>query len=803
MNSGLTFAEAYLRRKAKEVADAKQRRYESSSQVSNINDLKQVIDNLTHEIEKDVPLKTIKLALKAIPSNFTKYVSNCTDSDGLDILHHAIINNKPALVTFLLAESNYFSTSHIPHLNPYAHLAAMIGQKECLRAILQHRPAYFFPCHKPSHAIQLPDHIMKKLRLTERNMRTKGSERLIEKVKCLTKAAEIKMRQVNDSTSPDVIGVLDKEIGNVDQSFQKQKKHIKMLPQRRDIRHSIASLKKEPLSPDLLKDTAQKSNWMSGLSKFIPRLKPRRRQHKITLYRDIASHFEQGVVRGAGEPIRLEYDKSWRPEQKAKVISRTESQDNLSISTLSRQSLGQPRKRESLIKRMSIPNASETTHYSNKNVKALGIDFGVRGKKKYKDFKVKLPVHEHRDKSDAYMNKTPMTLASERGHDECVQLMLEMVLVKRNPTISSNEALVLATKAQCPETILLLLDKPYSQTDYQNAVLLSIREMDPVSLTALLSKGRSFRSLFDGMNLFHILYTQCVISGHRFEYMPEMTRALIACKEDVNSHNIPRTFPMYTLINCAFNITIGNQIFFFIECLYILLDNKANPHFDEDKQKKQSTRATQSFARKSFTSAINCIFGSAKDSINFFEKSYWSKLFMKKFVTTIEIYDRTPRRILNTVLFDYMEAVCELGLDRTIVRCLLRYGANPDHQIHGKYAVNVYFDKILPHMTRFEIINSLALYHQELDTLRIVCKSMSNHHLTRSMLVFLQDHLLSCPIQALPITRDFAALVDKMVRNPRPLVDIAALSVWILVKRNKTKLRLLQIPQECLSLIIP
>ncbi|RUS91585.1 hypothetical protein EGW08_000700, partial [Elysia chlorotica] len=408
-------------------------------------------------------------------------------------------------------------------------------------------------------------------------------------------------------------------------------------------------------------------------------------------------------------------------------------------------------------------------------------------------------------KFEKHLNKTPLSYAAERGHIDCVYYLLETVVMKRNPSLGTKEPLTLATKARSPESIMLLLtiEKRVTSTDYLSAVMLSIREMYPECLISLLTnKGKSRHTVFDGTNLYHILFSQSVISSRRYELMPEMTRALVSSKEDVNAHGSPRTYPMYTLINCAFNITVGKQIFFFIDCLYILLECKANPHFDETRSLRAYS-TTEKFTRQAYTSAISCVFESAKNSVNFFESTYWSNLFMKKFITTIEMHDLTPRRVLNNVLFDYMEAVCVLGLDRTIVRCLLRYGANPDFKKNDKYPVNVYFDQIFPYLTKFEIVDTSGYYKQELHTLMIIARSMSLHCQSEALSIFLTDHLLTAPIQALPISREFASLMGQMVRTPRPLLQLVINCIWVATKRNKKKVRDLPIPEVYMASIIP
>ncbi|RUS72965.1 hypothetical protein EGW08_019268 [Elysia chlorotica] len=848
----LTFAEAYALHKAKEAA-AKHRKDDNQTLVSNIEELHNIMRQIKYDIENGPQLKQIKNMLKAIPPYFGQHISEWCDEDNFNILQLAIIYDRPSLVQFLLVETNLFPPRHTPPSNPYAHLAAVAGHVDCLRAILQYRPGSFFAADQPRHAIRLPDHILRKLKPGEKPGTRKTPNRLMQKIKMTTKAAEKKLQQTRSADSYDVTALLDKDMGDVDKGFKIKRKKINVNAVRREPCRKASSLSKKDRTSTLgggeaassKKDVTPESKAISknlllaapvlcsrqsiakwpDLSKLMPikkihkpvndrnhftrRLGHNSGEHLITVFWDIESHFGEGVVQGAGSKIKIQYaPDSQIKEQLLEVRIRPTDSNNMvrwPTSTVSRKSSRETIKPKPPTTTSVVTPTNILTRVSLKKTSVKSIDYGVRGTKGYKEFELKLPSHEKSEKedSDSYMGKTPLTFAAEKGFGDCVQLILDMVVVRRNPTIAPTDPLTLATKARSPETIILLIEKAFSREDFQGAVLLSIREMLPDCLTALLSKGKTRNALFDGVNLFHILYSQCVISGTRYELMPEMTQTLISCKEDVNAHNIPTTYPMYTLINCAFNIHTGKQIFFFIECLNILLENKANPHYDEEKQVKAQVRPTLAFSRKAFTSAIHCIFGSAKNSVNYFEKTYWSKLFMKKFVTTIEMFDRTPRRVLNHVLFEYMDAVCELGLDRTIVRCLLLYGANPDGIMDGKYAINIYFDNMLPFMTKFEIINSYDHFLQELDTLMVICRSMSLKHLRHAMTIFLQEHLLTAPIQSLPITRQFAASLDHMVRNPRPLTESVAKATWIFLKRNKTKLETLNLAYDYVHLILP
>ncbi|GFR80143.1 hypothetical protein ElyMa_004038700 [Elysia marginata] len=832
--AGLTFADAYSLRKKMEENErgfTKGQARGHFPQVTNIADMDAVMHKIIKDLQDDTKTvsKNMKATLKSLPPHFVKHVTSWHDDDGLDLLHHFIINNKADMIAFILGETHYFPLGYVPPCNPYAHLAAILGYVESLKVILQYRPGTFFRTDKPSHAIKLPDFVMRKTRLNRVSKSApKGAGKFLEKVKHSTLHAE-KMMQIFQSAEAqdaDVTAVLNTELGAIEKTFVKSKKRLpklisstdKIKQTRRkslpfDRRHADEANRQLAHLKSATRIALQKSPWYrlrkveaedNFSDHFRRRLDPECEDHCITVFWDVFSKADArlGVLNRAGEPVKLKYApnaQAFRPSLSLYNDDMREILEFEDTFTL--------RESSSTHRPRMASHHSSSIRMSKISKRALKtLEPGVRGNKKYKEFHLKANIHvSEKDDTEKYMHKTPLTYAAERGHTECVQYLLETVVNKRHPSLANKEPLTLATKARSPETILLLLEKKVARSDYQSAVVLSIREMYPDCLTALLTnKGKDRSTMFDGTNLYHILYSQSVISSRRYELMPEMTRALISAKEDVNSHNTPRTYPMYTLINCAFNITVGKQIFFFIDCLHILLECKANPHFDETKSLKSINKTDNlMFSRQAYSSAIGCVFESAKNSVNFFESSYWSNLFMKKFITTIEMFDLTPRRMLNNILFDYMEAVCVLGLDRTIVRCLLRYGGNPDFMKNGKYVVNVYFDQILPYLTKFEIFDTSGHYHQELTTLMIISKSMSINCLSEALHIFLSEHLLSAPIQALSISREFASLMDQMLRTPRPLMELVAQAIWVITKRNKKKVKALPISESFKSLIIP
>ncbi|KAI8782920.1 ankyrin repeat and death domain-containing protein 1B isoform X2 [Biomphalaria glabrata] len=81
------------------------------------------------------------------------------DEDGLDLMHHVILGNNSELVAFLL-QHNFFVRPHIPEVNPYSHLAALLGERALLQVLLQHRPDDYYPSKV---SIRLPQSVIDSL----------------------------------------------------------------------------------------------------------------------------------------------------------------------------------------------------------------------------------------------------------------------------------------------------------------------------------------------------------------------------------------------------------------------------------------------------------------------------------------------------------------------------------------------------------------------------------------------------------------------------------------------------------------
>lgn len=781
--------------------------------------LQQDLFEFSSAIQNNPILAMIKMkeVLESLPKQLHHSFMHWMDSRDMDVLHHCIIFNKPDIINLILENRQIFPEDFCPTANPYAHLAAFVGNLECLEALLTLRPGFYFKTSKPQHAIQIQKDLMLRIRKEGNSSVNKHIHKLLKKVGADTTSIEMaeQLKQVD-------VDALDKEMSSMQTFESRMPKHGKPKPSVTGVLFDTRDNEKKKKGVTVTTD--QNKEHIHDIRR-CPHI-IQKGSHIITVFMESLDDEVKGVIRGAGpavkllapnervnmlvpklpgigESLRVLKEKSRAMNRQRGIVQtlKSDSKSRMNMNGISYYNIVKDKGNKT--NNAAPPGSKEvipskSSSYTSDYKK---IEMGVRTIKKYKDFRLQVDSKKTTFRDDKYLNKTPLTVAAEKGHLDCVQYLLQKFLLKQHPTLTWQEPLTLATKAQSPEAIAILLTGKYSRDDYQSAILTALREFYPACLTVLLNgETKDRHQLFDRENLFHILFSQSLNSDFRYELMPKMTSTLINCREEVNAHGPGCSHPMYTLITCAFNIKGGQQCMYYLDCLKILLNAKANPHYNEMKAERNSKSTRLTLSRQLYYSAIHCVFANAQRSLNFFQKPYWSKFIMHKFVECIVTFDKTPRRILNDVLFCYMDYVCQLGLERRVLKWIFRYGANPDFNFGGKYAINRFFDEVLPYLSQFEVKSQVD---GTIDALMMLCHSMSQECLQEAFMVFLDDHLLHTPVQALPLTRRFCYEVNVDLKRPRSLIKLSGDVLWKQVRRNPSNVWKLPANDNVLNLIIP
>lgn len=114
------------------------------------------------------------------------------------------------------------------------------------------------------------------------------------------------------------------------------------------------------------------------------------------------------------------------------------------------------------------------------------------------------------------------------------------------------------------------------------------------------------KMVFKQVNFFHVLYSSPKTTYKRvvsLSRLPALTQLLIERGHDVKARLPSRTYPLYSLIHNAFCTFIRNDFFFsecFIACMMMLMENGADPNFDEVCCTESRTNASWSSRNKSF-----------------------------------------------------------------------------------------------------------------------------------------------------------------------------------------------------------
>nr|KAG5686087.1 hypothetical protein BaRGS_021339 [Batillaria attramentaria] len=338
--------------------------------------------------------------------------------------------------------------------------------------------------------------------------------------------------------------------------------------------------------------------------------------------------------------------------------------------------------------------------------------------------------------------KTPLEVAAGARHVDCVKLLLDMCVLRNNPDAPCKGYLTLAALVDCPASMKLLLktqetfendrmakkqDRQRAE-DFKNAVEICVQRACPQCLDLLLAdKSVDLKGIFKGINFYHVLYTFSASYGKgAYGRLPEATRVLINRGHDVQAKVPPRTYPLYTLITHSFVYHEYPFTEFYMECMKLLLENGADPNFDEvqfEKHILQQKGIKFAAGRNAYSSALHCLM----ETVEAYASLLSSPALAVKFVedcaeilvrhsANIEKVGRigdSRSELQGNVLHQYAKSSVLIGVDRSIIRMILRYGAEPGVKIRGKYAINVYFDTLFEALALCTVIDTNRKYEKE------------------------------------------------------------------------------------------
>lgn len=212
---------------------------------------------------------------------------------------------------------------------------------------------------------------------------------------------------------------------------------------------------------------------------------------------------------------------------------------------------------------------------------------------------------------------TPVDLAAKFGHKDCVELFLDFWQLQRSNASShklknnaSSTYLLLACRVNSPQALRLLMKENSSKKE---ALECAIRMLATECVDEVLknSTGSEIKNVFQGMNLFHVLYSySCCLSLKQYESMVKITSSLIKNGHNVNAKSPSRTFPLYSLLcHPITGIAVEECSPYLINCLLLLLQAGADPNMDEIvfEDTVEDVERNAAFGRQPYSSALNCI----------------------------------------------------------------------------------------------------------------------------------------------------------------------------------------------------
>ncbi|XP_041348970.1 uncharacterized protein LOC121368344 [Gigantopelta aegis] len=412
--------------------------------------------------------------------------------------------------------------------------------------------------------------------------------------------------------------------------------------------------------------------------------------------------------------------------------------------------------------------------------------------------------------------KCPLDIAADEGHIKCVKTILNMFVLKANPDAPSKGDVTLACLADSPNALTLVLKEKQRSDDIKHAMEFCLRQPRPQCLDILLKLDVDTSSLFKHMNFYHVLYTySSKFDEHSYSLLPQMTTVLIDNGYSVNAKSPPRTYPIYSLLSHAFCICNYENTKYYIECLQMLLKNGADPCFDEVAFERSQLKHGKKAAvgRHSFSSGLHCLLETVEDYAIYLDSRALAVKFVLECADTLVRFNASVRQVgriggntsslLGNVLHQYAKSSATIGVDLEIIRCILRHGANPDDKVGGKYAINVFIDKLYEKLKADEPADAEDKYKQDAKHMLTVCEYMRNSAIREATRINRLEHSREISRFVKPYVEFFKEELNKKSSNVKSLRRLSSWIVWKRCGMKANNVYLLKVTARVKTDIIP
>ena len=363
-------------------------------------------------------------------------------------------------------------------------------------------------------------------------------------------------------------------------------------------------------------------------------------------------------------------------------------------------------------------------------------------------FNYKSTGDRYRDKGDergsGEIKQTPLDLAGKNGHIGCVKTILDHCHGKfvQGKKFKGNEAYIeMACQLDSPYALCSLLSDHPTEEEIKSAVGAALKNARPECLDVLLQLRTDLSTLFEGMNLFHVLYSYTLSFDKKwYERLLAVTTILIKHGHNVGASIPFRTYPLYSLLSHSACHDFDNSSNYIIACSLLLHNAGADPNFDEVQFEKdfEDMRIRSAFGRCAFSSGLHCLFQTVEQYANQMQGNRYLKIYMSKCAAVLLKHGCNPNHVgeidsSSQQLGNSLHALCRTavftGVDDKLIKLLLQNGADPSVKAGDEFPVTVLTKTLL----ELENENQCLLRTSDVDHVKVLINAMTQPVILESL----------------------------------------------------------------------
>ncbi|XP_062577317.1 uncharacterized protein LOC134239170 [Saccostrea cucullata] len=356
-------------------------------------------------------------------------------------------------------------------------------------------------------------------------------------------------------------------------------------------------------------------------------------------------------------------------------------------------------------------------------------------------------VFNYKSTGDRYKNKaddreanetkqTPLDLAGKSGHVGCIKTILDHFHGKfvQEKRFKGNEAYIeMACQLDSPFALCTLLSDRPSDEEIKSAVGAALKNARPECLDVLLQLRTDLSTLFEGMNLFHVLYSYTLSFDKKwYERLLAVTTILIKHGHNVGASIPFRTYPLYSLLSHSACHDFDNSSNYIIACSLLLLNAGADPNFDELQFEKdfEDMRIRSAFGRCGFSSGLHCLFQTVEQYALQMQGYRYLKVYMSKCAAVLLKHRGNPnyvgeidnsRNQSGNSLHALSRTIVLTGVDDKLIKLLLQNGADPNLKIDDHFPLTVLTEKLF----ELDSEDQCLLRASDVENIKVMINAMS------------------------------------------------------------------------------